>query len=190
MQYPPIDGFWTWVIKRNRVYGDANLSDHLGLTLDEFSHDASIERCMQSVGAEDRLRVHEAQIGLEQTLLACAGNLAEAAEFSRHHAGKMALRRAALQQGGALKSSVAVKLDQHSRGAGGVAPELAKIVPVPIGRYAAGNDVQHGLQLVGETALVFVHRRGPIGGAKYRHFCKKRNRFVDRALIQPDTAPP
>ncbi len=58
VQYPPIDGFWTWDIKRDRVYGDANLSDYFGLTLEEFSHGASMERCMQSIDAEDRLRVH------------------------------------------------------------------------------------------------------------------------------------
>src|SRR5882724_10041741 len=60
LRYPPIDGFWTWDIKRNRVYGDANLSDYFGLTLDEFSHGASLERCMQSIEVEDRLRVHTA----------------------------------------------------------------------------------------------------------------------------------
>lgn len=59
-RYPPIDGFWTWDIKRDRVYGDANLSDYFGLTLEEFSHGASLERCMQSVEAKDRLRVHTA----------------------------------------------------------------------------------------------------------------------------------
>jgi hypothetical protein len=58
VQYPPIDGFWTWDIKRDRVYGDANLSDYFGLTLEEFSHGASMERCMQSIDAEDRPRVH------------------------------------------------------------------------------------------------------------------------------------
>jgi hypothetical protein len=58
VQYPPIDGFWTWDIKRNRVYGDANLSDYFGLTFEEFSHGASMERCMESIDGEDRLRVH------------------------------------------------------------------------------------------------------------------------------------
>lgn len=57
MRYPPIDGFWTWDIKRDRVYGDANLSDYFGLTLDEFSHGASLERCMQSIEHDDRARV-------------------------------------------------------------------------------------------------------------------------------------
>ncbi|MDX8452811.1 hypothetical protein RFM98_08590 [Mesorhizobium sp. VK9D] len=57
MRYPPIDGFWTWDIKRDRVYGDANLSDYFGLTLDELSHGASLERCMQSIDREDRPRV-------------------------------------------------------------------------------------------------------------------------------------
>ena len=36
VQYPPIDGFWAWDIKRNRVYGDANLSGYFGLTPEEF----------------------------------------------------------------------------------------------------------------------------------------------------------
>lgn len=57
MRYPPIDGFWTWDIKRDRVYGDVNLSDYFGLTLDEFSHGASLERCMQSIDQDDRSRV-------------------------------------------------------------------------------------------------------------------------------------
>ncbi|WP_217577598.1 PAS domain-containing protein [Mesorhizobium sp. GbtcB19] len=57
MRYPPIDGFWTWDIKRDRVYGDANLSDYFGLTLDEFSHGASLERWMQSIDRDDRPRV-------------------------------------------------------------------------------------------------------------------------------------
>lgn len=57
MRYPPIDGFWTWDVKRDRVYGDANLSDYFGLTLDEFSHGASLERCMQSIDVDDRPRV-------------------------------------------------------------------------------------------------------------------------------------
>ncbi|MDG4877610.1 PAS domain-containing protein [Mesorhizobium sp. WSM4935] len=56
-RYPPIDGFWTWDIKRDLVYGDANLSDYFGLTLDEFSHGASLERCMQSIDQDDRSRV-------------------------------------------------------------------------------------------------------------------------------------
>jgi len=60
LQYPPIDGFWTWDIKRNRVYGDANLSDYFGLSLEEFSHGAPLERCMESIEADDRLRVHVA----------------------------------------------------------------------------------------------------------------------------------
>ena len=38
MRYPPIDGFWTWDIKRDRVNGDANLSAYFDLTLEEFSH--------------------------------------------------------------------------------------------------------------------------------------------------------
>jgi hypothetical protein len=49
LRYPPIDGFWTWDIKRNRVYGDANLSDYFGLTLEEFSHGAPLERCMREL---------------------------------------------------------------------------------------------------------------------------------------------
>ncbi|TGV23910.1 hypothetical protein [Mesorhizobium sp. M4B.F.Ca.ET.143.01.1.1] len=60
LRYPPIDGFWTWDIKRNRVYGDANLSDYFGLTLEEFSRGAPLERCMESIEAEDRLRVNVA----------------------------------------------------------------------------------------------------------------------------------
>lgn len=60
LRYPPIDGFWTWDIKRDRVYGDANLSDYFGLTLEEFSRGAPMERWMQSVAAEDRLRVRAA----------------------------------------------------------------------------------------------------------------------------------
>ncbi|TJV08697.1 MAG: hypothetical protein E5Y35_17735, partial [Mesorhizobium sp.] len=48
MRYPPIDGFWTWDIKRDRIYGDANLSAYFDLTLEEFSHGAPLERCMQS----------------------------------------------------------------------------------------------------------------------------------------------
>jgi PAS domain-containing protein len=54
IRYPSIDGFWTWDIKRERVYGDANLSDYFGLTFDEFSHGASLERCMQSIDQDDR----------------------------------------------------------------------------------------------------------------------------------------
>jgi PAS domain-containing protein len=57
MRYPPIDGFWTWDIKRDCIYGDANLSDYFGLTLDEFSHGASLERWMQSIDRDDRPRV-------------------------------------------------------------------------------------------------------------------------------------
>jgi len=57
MRYPPIDGFWTWDIKRDRVYGDANLSDYFGLTLDEFSHGAPLERWMHNVDRDDRPRV-------------------------------------------------------------------------------------------------------------------------------------
>lgn len=57
MRYPPIDGFWTWDIKRDRVYGDANLSAYFGLTLEEFSHGASLERWMQSIERDDRPRV-------------------------------------------------------------------------------------------------------------------------------------
>lgn len=57
MRYPPIDGFWTWDIKRDRVYGDANLSDYFGLTLDEFSHGAPLERWMESIDRDDRMRV-------------------------------------------------------------------------------------------------------------------------------------
>ncbi|WP_224516126.1 hypothetical protein [Mesorhizobium sp. CA8] len=49
MRYSSI-GFWTWDIRRGRVYGDANLSDYSGFTLDEFSHGAPLERCMQSIG--------------------------------------------------------------------------------------------------------------------------------------------
>ena len=60
LRYPPIDGFWTWDIKRDRVYDDANLSDYFGLTLEEFSHGTSLERCMQSIEAGARLRVHTA----------------------------------------------------------------------------------------------------------------------------------
>jgi PAS domain-containing protein len=57
MRYPPIDGFWTWDIKRDRVYGDANISAYFGLTLDEFSHGAPLERWMQSIERDDRPRV-------------------------------------------------------------------------------------------------------------------------------------
>ena len=57
MRYPTIDGFWTWDIKRDRVYGDANLSNYFGLTLDEFSHGTSLERWMQSIERDDRPRV-------------------------------------------------------------------------------------------------------------------------------------
>jgi len=57
MRYPPIDGFWTWDIKRDRVYGDANLYAYFGLTLEEFSHGAPLERWMQSIDREDRTRV-------------------------------------------------------------------------------------------------------------------------------------
>ncbi|TIV99259.1 MAG: hypothetical protein E5V85_08385 [Mesorhizobium sp.] len=57
MRYPPIDGFWTWDIKRDRVYGDANLSAYFDLTLDEFSHGAPLERWMQSIEWEDQPRV-------------------------------------------------------------------------------------------------------------------------------------
>jgi len=57
MRYPTIDGFWTWDIKRDRVYGDANLSAYFGLTLDEFSHGAPLERWMQSIERDDRPRV-------------------------------------------------------------------------------------------------------------------------------------
>ncbi|CDX21620.1 PAS sensor signal transduction histidine kinase [Mesorhizobium plurifarium] len=60
MRYPPIDGFWTWDIKRDRIYGDANLSDYFGLTLDEFSHGAPLERCMESIDQDDRTRVRMA----------------------------------------------------------------------------------------------------------------------------------
>jgi len=38
MRYPPIDGFCTWAIKRDRVNGHANLSAYSDLTLEEFSH--------------------------------------------------------------------------------------------------------------------------------------------------------
>ncbi|CDX27295.1 PAS sensor signal transduction histidine kinase [Mesorhizobium sp. ORS 3324] len=57
MRYPPIDGFWTWDIKRDRVYGDANLSAYFDLTLEEFSHGAPLERWMQSIEVEDQSRV-------------------------------------------------------------------------------------------------------------------------------------
>jgi len=57
MRYPPIDGFWTWDIKRDRVYGDANLSDYFDLSLDEFSHGAPLERWMESIDRDDRMRV-------------------------------------------------------------------------------------------------------------------------------------
>ncbi|AZO24407.1 hypothetical protein EJ070_29440 [Mesorhizobium sp. M1E.F.Ca.ET.045.02.1.1] len=57
MRYPPIDGFWTWDIKRDRIYGDANLSAYFDLTLEEFSHGAPLERWMQSIEREDRSRV-------------------------------------------------------------------------------------------------------------------------------------
>ncbi|TIT77718.1 MAG: hypothetical protein E5W57_14030 [Mesorhizobium sp.] len=57
MRYPPIDGFWTWDIKRDRVYGDASLSAYFDLTLDEFSHGAPLERWMQSIEREDQPRV-------------------------------------------------------------------------------------------------------------------------------------
>ncbi|WP_192243007.1 PAS domain-containing protein [Mesorhizobium silamurunense] len=57
MRYPPIDGFWTWDIKRARVYGDANLSAYFDLTLEEFSHGAPLERWMQSIEREDQPRV-------------------------------------------------------------------------------------------------------------------------------------
>lgn len=57
MRYPPIDGFWTWDIKRDRIYGDANLSAYFDLTLEEFSHGAPLERWMQSIEREDQSRV-------------------------------------------------------------------------------------------------------------------------------------
>jgi PAS domain-containing protein len=57
MRYPPIDGFWTWDIKRDRVYGDANLCAYFGLTLEEFSHGAPFDSWMQSVDRDDRSRV-------------------------------------------------------------------------------------------------------------------------------------
>ncbi|UCI06236.1 PAS domain-containing protein [Mesorhizobium sp. B1-1-8] len=57
MRYPPIDGLWTWDIKRDRVYGDANLSAYFGLTSDEFSRGAPLERWMQSIEREDRSRI-------------------------------------------------------------------------------------------------------------------------------------
>lgn len=60
LRYPPIDGFWTWDIKRDRVYGDANLSAYFDLTLEEFSHGAPLERCMQSIDGDDRARVRQA----------------------------------------------------------------------------------------------------------------------------------
>ncbi|TPN81954.1 hypothetical protein FJ987_25275 [Mesorhizobium sp. CU2] len=56
-RYPPIDGFWTWDIKRDRVYGDANLSAYFGLTLEEFSHGAPLERWMQCIDRDDRPRI-------------------------------------------------------------------------------------------------------------------------------------
>ncbi|RWM06488.1 MAG: hypothetical protein E5X80_09185 [Mesorhizobium sp.] len=57
MRYPPIDGFWTWDIKRDRIYGDANLFAYFDLTLEEFSHGAPLERWMQGIEREDRSRV-------------------------------------------------------------------------------------------------------------------------------------
>jgi len=60
MRYPPIDGFWTWDIKRDRVYGDANLSAYFDLTLEEFSHGAPLERWMHGIDGEDRARVRQA----------------------------------------------------------------------------------------------------------------------------------
>lgn len=86
VQYPPIDGFWTWDIKRDRVYDDANLSDYFGLTLEEFSHGASMERCMQSIDAEDRPRV---QIAIRKAVERRAGFR----EIYRVRSDKMGRRR-------------------------------------------------------------------------------------------------
>ncbi|TPI40972.1 hypothetical protein FJW07_06820 [Mesorhizobium sp. B3-1-9] len=86
MRYPPIDGFWTWDIKRDRVYGDANLSDYFGLTLDEFSHGTSFERCMQSIDKDDRSRV---RLAIRKAVERRAGFR----EVYRVHSEKMGLRK-------------------------------------------------------------------------------------------------
>ena len=86
MRYPPIDGFWTWDIKRDRVYGDANLSAYFGLTLEEFSRGASLERWMQSIDRDDRGRV---RLAMRKAIERRAGFR----EVCRVRSDKMGLRK-------------------------------------------------------------------------------------------------
>jgi len=60
VNYPELSGFWTWDVKRNRVYGDANLAEYFGLTIEELASGASIERYVGGIFPDDRARVQAA----------------------------------------------------------------------------------------------------------------------------------
>jgi hypothetical protein len=55
--YPELSGFWTWDVKRNRVYGDANLAEYFGLTIEELASGAALERYLAAIFPDDRARV-------------------------------------------------------------------------------------------------------------------------------------
>jgi hypothetical protein len=57
VNYPELSGFWTWDVKRNRVYGDANLAEYFGLTIEELASGASLERYVEGIFVDDRARV-------------------------------------------------------------------------------------------------------------------------------------
>ena len=60
VNYPELSGFWTWDVKRNRVYGDANLAEYFGLTIGELASGASLERYVEGIFLDDRARVQAA----------------------------------------------------------------------------------------------------------------------------------
>ena len=92
------------------------------------------------------------------------------ADVGRHHARERRLGRAALDEPGSLECGITIEFDQNIGGLNGVRLQPSKIgLPIAARGFTPGNHVKHGLQLVGSAALVFVHGRYPIGGAKYRH---------------------
>ena len=69
VNYPELSGFWTWDVKRNRVYGDANLAEYFGLTIDELASGASLERYVEGIFADDRARV---QASIRRAVALCS----------------------------------------------------------------------------------------------------------------------
>src|SRR5215216_5426716 len=69
VNYPELSGFWTWYVKRNRVYGDANLAEYFGLTIEELASGASLERYIAGIFPDDRARV---QAAIRRAVVLCS----------------------------------------------------------------------------------------------------------------------